>query len=119
MVVAAACDDPRFAPVEPAELPSIALEISVLSEPRRLPEPVRPSCITVGRDGLVVRRERRIALLLPQVAAEYAWEPETFLAAVCRKAGLPPGSWQEPGTEVLTFQADVFRETREPGMRDE
>lgn len=121
MVVAAACDDPRFAPVERAELPSITVEISVLSEPRRLAEPVQPSRITVGRDGLVVRRERRIALLLPQVAAENAWEPETFLAAVCRKAGLSPGAWREPGTEVLSFQADVFGEAGEQGRgtRDE
>jgi uncharacterized protein len=116
MAVAAACDDPRFAPVERAELPTIALEISVLSEPMRLPEPIEPSRIVVGRDGLVVRRERRVALLLPQVAVEYHWEAEAFLAAACRKAGLPLDAWQEPGTEVLTFQADVFGEPRELGM---
>src|SRR5881628_2374419 len=37
MAVAAARDDPRFAPVEPAELALIAVGISVLSEPVRLP----------------------------------------------------------------------------------
>ncbi|HYT69790.1 MAG TPA: AmmeMemoRadiSam system protein A [Gemmatimonadales bacterium] len=111
MTVAAARDDPRFAPVAPEELPGLALEISVLTPliPLR-PTPVDPRHIVVGRDGLVVRRGRHVGLLLPQVATEYHWGPEAFLAAACRKAGLPPDAWREPDTEVLTFQADVFGE---------
>jgi hypothetical protein len=125
MVVAAARDDPRFAPVEPGELQFLTLEISVLSEAAPLPAPVASSTIVIGRDGLIVRREGRVALLLPQVATEYDWGPEAFLAAACRKAGLPPAAWQEPGTEILVFQADVFGETAElageggKGKRDE
>jgi len=120
MAMAAARDDPRFAPVEPAELALIAVEISVLSEPVRLPMPVEPARIVVGRDGVIVRREQRIALLLPQVATEQGWGPEAFLAAACRKAGLLPDAWREPGTEVLAFQADVFGEPgeEEQGRRD-
>jgi len=115
MAVAAARDDPRFAPVTREELSSLALEISVLSEPVLLPAPVDAERVVVGRDGLVVRRERLVALLLPQVAREYHWGPEAFLAATCRKAGLPPDAWREPATEVFTFQADVFGEGREAG----
>jgi AmmeMemoRadiSam system protein A len=113
MAIAAAQDDPRFAPVEPDELTLIAVEISVLSRPVRLPTPVEPARIVVGRDGVIVRREQRIALLLPQVAAEQGWGPEALLAAVCRKAGLVPEAWRDPGTEVLAFQADVFGEAGE------
>ena len=72
--------------------------------------PVDPARIVAGRDGLIVRRGRHVGLLLPQVATEYHWGPEAFLAATCRKAGLPPDAWREPDTEVLTFQADVFGE---------
>lgn len=108
MTVAAARDDPRFPPVALEDLPALAVEISVLSAPVSLPTPVEPSRIVVGRDGLIVRRERLVAVLLPQVATEYAWGPEAFLAATCRKAGLAPGAWREPETEVLAFQADVF-----------
>ncbi len=115
MTVAAARDDPRFAPVAPDELPALAVEISVLSALAPLPVPVEPSRIVVGRDGLMVRREHLTALLLPQVATEYEWSPEAFLAATCRKAGLPPGAWREPGTEVFAFQADVFGERRDEG----
>jgi len=113
MTVAAAQDDPRFPPVAPDELPDVALEISVLSEPVPLAPPVESTGIVVGRDGLIVRRGRHIGLLLPQVAREYRWGAEAFLTATCRKAGLPPQGWREPGTEVFTFQADVFGEAGE------
>ena len=115
MTVAAARDDPRFPPVAPDELGALAVEISVLSVPAPLPAPVEPSRIVVGRDGLIVRRERVSAVLLPQVAVEYRWSAETFLAATCRKAGLASGAWREPGTEVLAFQADVFGDSRDEG----
>jgi AmmeMemoRadiSam system protein A len=111
MTIAAAREDPRFAPVAPDELPYLALEISVLSEPRPLLPPVAPAHVVVGRDGVLVRHGGHIGLLLPQVASDYHWGPEALLAAACRKAGLPPQGWREPGTEVLTFQADVFGET--------
>ena len=67
----------------------------------------------VGRDGLLVRRREASAILLPQVAPEQRWGPDAFLAAACRKAGLAPDAWREPGTEVFTFQADVFGELGE------
>src|SRR3989442_1116305 len=51
MAVAAALDDPRFAPVTREELGSLALEISVLSEPTPLPAPVDAMRVVVGRDG--------------------------------------------------------------------
>jgi len=116
MTVAAARDDPRFAPVEPEELPRLALEISVLTSAEPLPlAPMDPGRIVIGRDGLIVRRGRHIGLLLPQVAAEYHWGPEAFLGAACRKAGLAADAWRESGTEVVTFQADVFGEPGEGG----
>jgi AmmeMemoRadiSam system protein A len=114
MAVSAAREDPRFPAVAPGELPALRIEISVLQAPVRVepPEAVR---VVVGRDGLLVRREGAVGLLLPQVAAEHRLGAEAFLVAACRKAGLPPESWREPGTEVFTFQADVFGETGEEG----
>jgi AmmeMemoRadiSam system protein A len=104
---AAAFQDPRFPPLRRAELPEIRLELSVLGEPR----PVScPEEIQVGRHGLIVRRGFRSGLLLPQVATEYGWDRETFLRHTCAKAGLPEGSWREPGTEIEIFCAEVFGE---------
>lgn len=110
MTVAAARDDPRFAPVTAEELPALTLEISVLRQPAPF-APVDPARLVIGRDGLIVRRGRRTALLLPQVAAEHGWDAERFLEACCRKADLSSDAWREPGLDVLTFQADVFEET--------
>jgi AmmeMemoRadiSam system protein A len=104
---AAAFQDPRFPPLRPAELPEIRLEISVLSEPR----PVRGlEEIRVGTHGLIVRRGPRSGLLLPQVATEYGWDRDTFLAHTCAKAGLPEDCWREPGTTIELFGAEVFGE---------
>jgi len=107
LTVAAASEDPRFPPLTLRELPHVHLEISVLSVPVAL-HPVDPIRIVVGRDGVIVRRDEASGLLLPQVATERGWSPEQFLVAACSKAGLPTTSWREPGTEVLTFLADVF-----------
>jgi AmmeMemoRadiSam system protein A len=109
VAVSAACDDPRFPAVVPDELAELRIEISVLGEPAPI-EPVDPARLVIGRDGLLVRRGSALGVLLPQVALERGWGPEAFLAAACRKAGLGPRAWREPGTQVFTFQADVFGE---------
>ena len=109
VAVSAARSDPRFAPVTQEELEELRIEISVLTEP--VPVEGADLCrLTIGRDGLLVRRGRSHALLLPQVATEHGWGPEAFLNAACHKAGLAAGSWREPATQVFTFTADVFVE---------
>jgi AmmeMemoRadiSam system protein A len=109
VAVSAARSDPRFPPVQLDELSALRIEISVLAEPV-LVETSGLSRLMIGRDGLLVRRGRAQAVLLPQVAVEQGFGPEAFLNAVCHKAGLPPGSWREPATRVFTFTADVFVE---------
>lgn len=104
--VAAAFHDRRFDPVDSAELPDLILFVSVLGDLR----PIAPDEVEVGRHGLVVRFAGRSGLLLPQVAAERGWDRVRFLDETCRKAGLPQGSWREPGCEVLAFTATVFGE---------
>jgi AmmeMemoRadiSam system protein B/AmmeMemoRadiSam system protein A len=103
---AAATEDPRFAPVRPAELPTLAYEISVLTPLQPLPDPRE---VRVGTDGLLVTGGGRRGLLLPQVPTEQGWDREQFLAHTCRKAGLPPDCWQGEAT-FQRFQALVFGE---------
>lgn len=106
MAVAAAFEDPRFAPLAPGEVESCRLEISVLS-PRRA---IRPEEVVVGRHGLAIRRGMRQGVLLPQVATERGWDATTFLSALCQKAGLPTDAWRAPDTELECFEAEVFGE---------
>ncbi len=107
VAVAAALDDPRFRPVDSSELSQLDLEISVLSVPEPLSD---PSKIVVGRHGLIIQRGSMSGLLLPQVATEYGWDRETFLAEVSRKAGLAPTAWKERDAKLYTFTAEVFHE---------
>jgi uncharacterized protein (TIGR00296 family) len=69
-----------------------------------------PDQIEVGRHGLLIVRNDRRGLLLPQVAQKYGWDRETFLDQTCRKAGLADDAWREPNTEIHTFEAEVFAE---------
>ena len=105
--VAACSSDPRFPPVEAIELDAIDIEISLLGPL----EPIAgPQDIVVGRDGLVVQRGWQRGLLLPQVATEWGWDAETFLAHTCQKAGLPRDAWRK-GATVWRFEAEVFGES--------
>jgi AmmeMemoRadiSam system protein A len=105
--ISAAFRDPRFFALTADELPSIDLEISVMS-------PIVPvhdvAEIEVGRDGLIVTRGRNAGLLLPQVATEYGWDRDTFLSQTCQKAGLPQDAWRSPDTRIERFSAEVFSE---------
>jgi AmmeMemoRadiSam system protein A len=100
----AACQDPRFKPMKPVELPHLGVEISVLSPLER----IEPARIEVGRHGLMIRRGGFRGLLLPQVAVEHHWNSEEFLEETCMKAGLPADAWREPRTEILGFTAEIF-----------
>ncbi len=101
----AAFDDPRFEPVTPAEALDLKIEISVLS----VPQPIRPDEVVIGKHGLIVIHANRRGLLLPQVAIEWEWDREAFLAQTSLKAGLPPDAWRH-GAELQGFTAEVFGE---------
>lgn len=103
--IAAARDDPRFAPVEASELSEIEIEVSVLERPVAIAD---HSLFEAGRHGIVVERGGCRALLLPQVAAEMGWGEAEMLAAVCRKAGLAPGAWRDPETQLYVFESTCF-----------
>jgi len=108
--ISSATGDPRFPPVTAGELDEIEIEISVLS-PLKKVENVNE--IEVGRHGLMIEKGFRKGLLLPQVATEYGWDRDTFLAHTCLKAGLPPDAWQK-GATIYLFSAEIFGE-REHG----
>lgn len=110
MARAAAFEDPRFSPLTAAEAGRMAIEISVLSPLARCAD---PETILVGRDGLLLRKGMRQGVFLPQVPVEWNWSREAYLEHLCRKAGLPPGSWKAPDAELFTFEALVFGEGKD------
>jgi uncharacterized protein len=106
--VSAARADPRFAAVTDRELDQLDIEISVLGRF----EPVDTlAAIEIGRHGLLIESGWRRGLLLPQVATEWKWDPPTFVAQTCHKAGLPRDAWPWGGATLYRFEAEVFGET--------
>jgi AmmeMemoRadiSam system protein A len=104
--IAACSTDPRFPGVTAEELPELDIELSLLG-------PLEPIAgageIEIGRHGLVVEQGWTRGLLLPQVAVEWHWGAETFLAYTCQKAGLARDAWKK-GARIFRFEAEVFRE---------
>jgi AmmeMemoRadiSam system protein A len=98
--------DPRFSAVLPRELSDLQIEISVLTPAREI---TSVEAVEVGRHGLIVEDGNSRGLLLPQVASERGWNPETFLEHACIKAGLPRDAWKR-GARILVFEAQVFGE---------
>jgi AmmeMemoRadiSam system protein A len=108
----AATRDTRFAPVTLEELPALAIEISVLSQPNRLNfasaeellDQLRP-----GVHGVILTAGRETATYLPQVWEKLP-EKERFLASLCRKAGLSGQTWRDPATRIETYTVESFEE---------
>ncbi|MEZ4223959.1 MAG: AmmeMemoRadiSam system protein A [Polyangiaceae bacterium] len=99
--VLAATQDPRFAPVEPEELPRLAIEVSVLL-PEQTVDDV--SQLDPRRYGVVVRdASGRRGVLLPDVPGVESVDAQLEIAR--RKAGIAPG---RPAVvsrfEVLKFE---------------
>ena len=104
--VSAGLEDYRFQPVEADELPDLHFEISVLSQPVPVDS---PDDIIIGKHGVILEKNRRRAVFLPQVAPEQGWGLEEMLSHLSSKAGLPQDAWRE-GTTFRVFEATVFAE---------
>ena len=107
MARAAALEDPRFPAVRPAEVPDLAIDISLLSPAEKVTD---VNEIEVGKHGLIFEQGSNRGLLLPQVPGECGWDREEFLDHTCRKAGLPKGSWRRGDCTLYAFTAEVFGE---------
>jgi len=106
--VNAGLHDPRFDAVTADELDGLAIEISALTPPRPVASYRE---IVIGRHGIVLNKNGRSAVFLPQVATEQGWDLPTTLGHLAIKAGLRSDAWRE-GAEFLVFEAQVFHENQ-------
>lgn len=115
MAIEAAVGDPRFAPLTLKELDLLHIEISVVSEFKKIADVNK---IEIGEHGLFIKKGIYSGLLLPQVALQLGWDKWKFLENTCIKAGLPKDAWKV-GAEIYIFTAEVFgEETRRRGEED-
>ncbi len=105
MAVKAALRDPRFPPVTAVELPTLHIEISILSA---LTAVTHIEEIELGVHGLVIVGGQKRGLLLPQVPGMFGWSRDEYLEAICRKAGLRPDAWRT--ADLFIFTTQVFEE---------
>ncbi len=111
--IAAAVHDPRFPAVSKKEFEELVVEITVLTEPKEIKVNDRkemPSKVVVGKHGLIIEYGPFSGLLLPQVAIDYRWGADEFLAEVCWKAGLSPDMWLDSNSRVFCFEGQIFAE---------
>ena len=86
MTLAAAQNDPRFAPVDVSELPYISLEISILTPLQKINSIEE---FQLGRHGIYMKKGDNSGTYLPQVAASTGWDKEELLGHCAReKAGI-------------------------------
>ncbi len=102
-----AMQDRRFSPMTPAELKQAMVTVSILSHMRPLPFASEAELVDEMRpeiDGLMLREGSAHSLLLPKVWDSVP-QPQVFLAALKKKAGL--------SSAPLSSKARMFRFTAE------
>lgn len=101
----AARRDPRFPPLHASELAALEVDVSILGPMVPLEDPhlFRP-----GIDGIVISRDGRRGLLLPEVADAVGHGPTDMLDAVCHKAGLHRDAWRDSHSRLWVFRTLRF-----------
>lgn len=102
----ASANDWRFLPVKISECNDITIEISALTTPKPVSS---ANDIRIGTDGIILGKDNRSAVFLPQVAPEQGWGLEETLSRLSQKAGLAADAWKQEA-DFLVFQAEVFGE---------
>ncbi len=102
----AAARDPRFLPLRTSELEETIIEISILTPPEKI-----SFSEIKKKEGVILRQGSKSATYLPQVWEKVS-KKEEFFQSLCQKAGLDSQCYLSPKTEILRYQAIVFREGR-------
>jgi MEMO1 family protein len=113
--LAAALQDPRFTQVTAEELPSLQVEVSVLTTPELIDHANESHALwqlRPGIDGLIFEAAHEgqsyRSTYLPQVWEQIP-EPRAFLAHLKVKAGLPFDFWS-PDVQLLRYEVQKFHE---------
>lgn len=110
--LAAAFRDPRFEPLQHAELDITEVEVSLLSAIQPIAftgEADALAALRPGIDGVVLEYRHYRSTFLPQVWEQLP-EPGMFLAQLKRKAGLPADFWAED-IRLSCYSVSKWRES--------
>ncbi len=107
----AAFFDPRFPPLSKNELKDVKIEVSVLSEPKKLPFLSSEELLKKinNKMGIILKHKNGSSTFLPQV-----WEkiPNkiTFLEQLSLKAGLNRDAWKQKDIEIWYYTINSEQE---------
>ena len=107
--VNASFHDPRFPGLKESELKNIKIEVSVLSEPKKLEYKNEKDLLNkLFKDmGIILKKGYNSATFLPQV-----WEqlknPVDFLEHLSQKAGLNKDAWKT--ADIYFYTVDIEKE---------
>lgn len=111
--VKAALQDRRFPKLTIDEMPDVRIRVSVLSARRSLRFTGAADLlaqIVPGVHGVTVSQEDKRATFLPEIWGQVS-DRVSFLALLCRRAGLPADAWQDPErTTIEVYEAFDFEE---------
>jgi len=108
MAIASAFHDPRFFPLKKEELLFLEIEISVVFPLKKIDDWRK---IKLREEGVLIEKEGRRGVFLPQVAKETGWSLEEFLENLClEKAGLPKDCYKDLKTNIYVFKVQEFSE---------
>ena len=109
----AAFHDPRFPAVVIDELPTIDIEISVLTVPKKLDFKDGEDLIKKLKPkihGVILSQGWQSATFLPQVWEQLP-ESKDFLNHLCQKGGMGRECWKDRKTTVKVYMAEYFSES--------
>lgn len=99
--------DNRFNPITLEEYYNIDIEISILSNFKKIKN---INEIKLGEHGIYIIKNDKSAIFLPQVIHQTNWNLIEYLGNCCYKAGL---DWNEWNTcDIYIYNAIVFRENK-------
>jgi AmmeMemoRadiSam system protein A len=114
--LASAFSDPRFDPLSNAEFADVLVDVSLLSKPQAIQfssEQDALAQLQPGKDGVILEFGRQRATYLPQVWEQLP-DPQSFIANLKNKAGLPQDFWSE-GIRLSRYSVQKWHEGDQNG----
>ncbi|MEM4714119.1 MAG: AmmeMemoRadiSam system protein A [Candidatus Nanoarchaeia archaeon] len=110
--ILAAFSDPRFPPLTSKDFSNVKIEISILSNFKKLNYKSTSDLLKKLanlKPGVIISYSGKQATFLPQVW-EQLQEPADFLSHLCLKANLNPFIWKNRKLDILIYKAEIIQE---------
>ena len=102
----AAFSDPRFSQLKKDELNDVDIEVSILTEPKKLFFQDAKDLLKkiTKKDGIILSKGTQCATFLPSVWEEIS-KKEDFLSCLCQKAGLDANEWKKGTVSIQVYHS--------------